>query len=114
MHFVVNSIEILKSLLLVSLHCSLCCIRAYCMCVWDSGQSVWFEKAVDTFTSDGSGQSLHLWGNTIHAPSTPVCFAAVNTCVKVGVSGVPLQWHAVTKESSRGIAVGTSSLTAVL
>ena len=29
--------------------------------------------------------------------------------MKVGVSGVPLQWPAVTKESSHGIAVGTSS-----
>ena len=82
--------------------------------VGDSGQSVCFEKGVDTFTSGGSGQSLHLWGGTIHAPSIPVCSTAVNTCVKVGVSGVPLQWHAVTKESSHGIAVGTSSLTAVL
>ena len=61
MHFVVNSIEILKSLILVSLHCCLfTLLHKSLLCVWDSGQSVWFEKAVDTFTSGGSGQSLHL------------------------------------------------------
>ena len=70
----------------------------------NSGQSVWFELGMEAFTSGGSGQSLHLWGGTIHAPSIPVCFTAVNTCVKVGVSGVPLQRAAVTKESSHGIA----------
>ena len=92
----------------------MCLLHKSLLFLGDSGQSVWLEKGMEAFTSGGSGQSLHLWGGTIHAPSPPVCSTAVNTCVKVGVSGVPLQWPAVTKESSHGIAVGTSSLTAVL
>ena len=91
----------------------MCLLQKSLLCVGDSGHSVWFEKWVEVFTSCGSGQSLHLCGGTIHAPSIPVCSTAVNTCVKVGASGVPLQRPAITKESSHGIAVGTSLLTAV-
>ena len=113
MHSVENSIQMLISLLLVCWY-SYVRLRKGLLFLEDFGQSGWFEKAVETFTSGGSGQSLHIWGGTIHAPSTPASFTAVNTCVKIGVSGVPLQWPAVTEESSHGIAVGTSSLTAVL
>ena len=90
----------------------MCLLQKSLLCVGDSGHSVWFEKGVEVFTSCGSGQSLHLCGGTIHAPSIPVCSTAVNT-VKIGVSGVRLQQPAVTKESSHGIAVGTSSLTEI-
>ena len=76
----------------------------------DSGQSVWFEMGMEEFTSGGSIRLLDLWGGTKHAPSRPMCSTAVNTCVKIGANGDSLQWPAITKESSHGIAVGTSSL----
>ena len=70
-----------------------------------SVQSVLFEKGMEEFTSDGSEQLLHLWGGTIHEPSIPVFSTAVNTRVNIGASVDSLQWPAVTKESSHGIAV---------
>ena len=78
----------------------------------DSGQSVWFKKGMEEFTSGSSVQLLHLCGGTIilYEPSRPMSSTAVNTCVKIGVNGDSLQRPAITKESSHGIAVGTSSL----
>ena len=70
-----------------------------------SVQSVLFEKRMEEFTSGGSEQLLHLWGGTIHEPSIPLISTAVNTRVKIGARSVSLQWPAVTKESSHGIAV---------
>ena len=75
------------------------------------GQSVWFEIGMEEFTSGSCMQLLHLLGGTIHEPSRPVSSTAVNTCVKTGVNDDSLQRPAITKESSQGIAVGTSSLT---
>ena len=66
---------------------------------------VQFEKGMEEFISGGSEQLLHLWGGTKHEPSIPGFSTAVNTRVKIGARSVSLQWPAVTKESSHGIAV---------
>ena len=70
-----------------------------------SVQLVLFEKGMEEFISGGSEQLLHLWGGIKHEPSIPGFSTAVNTRVKIGTSDVSLQWPAVIKESSHGIAV---------